>query len=362
MQTRRVLIIDDSTADQTRYRRLLAKGRAASYEVDQTTDGRSGIEHCQQFEPDCVILDYRLPDMDGLEVLNAIRADQALFDVPIVFLTGQGSEELAVDAMKAGSQDYILKDLVTTESLERAIDRAIASVTAERAERTRQGELEAFASLAAHDLRAPLRRIRQFSELIERRATDQLDERNRGYLRRIAVSAEQLSQTVEDLLIYAQSGALSPSGKVAVFDLGAVVADVLDTAQPLIDKTGARVTLGTFPEISGREGDVRLIIQNLVVNGLTYVDCAAPELSVASRPVQSGLSIDVTDNGIGIAPAMHEAIFAPLARLNPPSRYEGTGLGLAICKKLAERNGGRIDVSSTPGEGSVFSLVLPRAE
>jgi CheY-like chemotaxis protein len=118
-----VLIIDDSEDDRALYRRTLAKSRESTYEIAEAEDGETGLARLAEQSPDCVLLDYSLPGRNGVEVLKRLRAKHPF--IPVVMLTGQGSETVAVTAMQEGAQNYISKATITPEALQRAIRVAI---------------------------------------------------------------------------------------------------------------------------------------------------------------------------------------------------------------------------------------------
>jgi signal transduction histidine kinase len=126
---RRILIVDDSPEDRDLYRRVLRKDREWTYELSEAASAEEGLRRCQNDRPDCVLLDYRLPDSDGLSLLRRISDCLKDEPVPVILLTGQGSEAVAVEAMKNGAQDYLIKTAVTTETLTRAIQYAIEKVS-----------------------------------------------------------------------------------------------------------------------------------------------------------------------------------------------------------------------------------------
>src|SRR5215208_7474719 len=126
---RRVLIVDDSPEDREMYRRFLASDPGHRYELIETETGEEGVAACRTHRPDCVLLDYRLPDLDGLTFLTDLNCEVDGVGVPVIVLTGQGSESIAVEAMKNGAQDYLLKGTMTAASLLRAVENAIQKVT-----------------------------------------------------------------------------------------------------------------------------------------------------------------------------------------------------------------------------------------
>ncbi|HYA79879.1 MAG TPA: response regulator, partial [Methylocystis sp.] len=119
----RILIVDDSAEDREIFRRLILRGIAGDhdYTVEEAEGGEAGLRKCRDEPPDCVLLDYSLPDLDGLEFLAALRRENGDAAVPIVFLTGHGNEEVAVRALKEGAYDYLVKSAVTAESLRRTL-------------------------------------------------------------------------------------------------------------------------------------------------------------------------------------------------------------------------------------------------
>jgi len=144
---RRVLIVDDSPEDREVYRRFLRSDGDHAYEFAEAETGEEGLQACRTKAPDCVLLDYRLPDLDGLAFLREVGAVDGA-DIPVIVLTGQGSESVAVEAMKAGAQDYLLKNTISAPNLIRAVDNALDKAALRRDVNRRTQELsEANAEL-----------------------------------------------------------------------------------------------------------------------------------------------------------------------------------------------------------------------
>jgi|GEM_PF-2728628 len=125
----RVLIVDDNPEDRATYRRLMSADRSGEYIVTESESGEDGLRLCKNEMPDCVLLDYRLPDLSGLEFLAEMSRSEEASRVPVVMLTGHGDEMIAVEAMKGGAQDYLVKRYITGERLQTAVYNAMARGT-----------------------------------------------------------------------------------------------------------------------------------------------------------------------------------------------------------------------------------------
>ena len=218
-------------------------------------------------------------------------------------------------------------------------------------------ELEDFAFFSSHDLQEPLRKIRSFAQLLQQRTAAQLDEKSLHYLAYIEEAGARLQALVRSLLDYSRTsrGALD----IEPVDLNRLVAAVLDDLSPAIAQAHAQVSVGPLPTVVADATQLRLVLQNLLSNALKFRNGTHAEIAVEARLEANFCRIEVRDNGIGIDPKYHSTIFHSFKRLHTRDEYPGTGLGLAICNRVAERHGGSLRVESTPGRGSVFTLLLP---
>ncbi|MES3002634.1 MAG: PAS domain S-box protein [Pseudomonadota bacterium] len=220
-------------------------------------------------------------------------------------------------------------------------------------------ELERFAYVASHDLMEPLRMVGSYTQLLERRYRDRLDDDAREFIGFIVSGAQRMRSLLEDLLSYARVGRLQRKpGEVA---LDKVLDDALANLKVLIAEKGALIERGPLPVVHCERGELMQLLQNLVGNALKFQEAGrAPVVRVAAAPNETGWTFSVEDNGIGIAPEYFERIFVVFQRLHARESYSGTGIGLAICKKIVESHGGRIWVDSQPGAGTTFHFTLPR--
>lgn len=224
-------------------------------------------------------------------------------------------------------------------------------------------DLEQFAFIASHDLQTPLRNIVSFSQLLDRRYGDKLDDDAREFIAYIVDGAKRMSMMVIDLLEYARVTDKAGKTKLEAVDLNAAVRTaILDLGQTL-NSTEADVHVDELPVIRGERQRIESLLVNLIDNALKYrqTDRKA-RVSIYAEPDMDGFwRISVKDNGIGIAKEYQEKIFVIFQRLDPKKYPDGTGVGLAICRRIVERYGGRIWFESEPNQGTVFHFTLPAA-
>ncbi len=218
-------------------------------------------------------------------------------------------------------------------------------------------ELEQFAFVASHDLREPLRKLHNLSQLLERRCKDQLDDKGMQIVSFISASATRMLSLIKDLLEYSRVGNRNDPFETTACNQ--LVAEMLENLSLIIKDKQAVITCDELPTLCGDPHQLAMLFQNLICNALKFHGEAPPRVHIGVERDGANWRFCVRDNGIGIDPAHHQKIFVIFQRLQPADRYEGTGIGLAICKKIVERHGGSIWVESVPGEGAAFYFTLP---
>jgi signal transduction histidine kinase len=270
---------------------------------------------------------------------------------------GDGSPDLAhlgadVDAMRR----RILTEL-------EQLNAASADLERQALELARSNDdLEQFAYVASHDLQEPLRKVSSFCQLLQKRYGGQLDDRADEYIHYAVDGARRMQDLINDLLDFSRVGRTTES--FVDVDLSAVVDDVTGTLAPAIEDTGATITVGDLPVVTGDPRLLTAAVQNLVGNALKFRGEDPPEVRIDatlsdSSPDGHEWVISVADNGIGVDPAYHDQIFVIFKRLHGKADYAGTGIGLALAKKIAEFHGGRIWLDPAPPPGATFKLALP---
>jgi PAS domain S-box-containing protein len=219
-------------------------------------------------------------------------------------------------------------------------------------------ELEQFAYVASHDLQEPLRMVSSYTQLLEKRHADRLDGDAREFMGYIVDGAARMKQLIEDLLAYSRVGTRGKDFKP--MQLEAALSRALAALRAAIEESGAEVTHDPLPGLEADESQLTQLLQNLIGNAIKFRGAASPRVHVSCLSLEKEFEIAVRDNGIGIEPQYFERIFMVFQRLHDKGQYPGTGIGLAICKKVVDRHGGRLWVTSTPGEGSAFHFTLPK--
>lgn len=220
-------------------------------------------------------------------------------------------------------------------------------------------DLEHFATVASHDLQAPLRKVLIFSGYIQDSAGGKLTEEEQDYIARMQKAIAKMQTLIDDLLGLSR---VTRKGKPFLkTDLHTLVDEVLLDLQPLLDETEGRVEIGEMVNAAVDSTQIQSLLFNLIENALKFHRKDAPPIvKVSAYPTdENHYEIIVSDNGIGIKEEYLHKIFEIFSRLHGESEYPGTGVGLALSKKIAERHGGMIAVDSQPGIGSTFRVRLP---
>lgn len=225
-------------------------------------------------------------------------------------------------------------------------------------------ELQDFASVAAHDLQEPLRKIQSFSDRLQAKAREALNEDSRDYLDRILNSAARMQTLINDLLTYSRVTTKAQPFKLV--DLSETVSGIVSDLEIRLEQSQGRVEYASLPKLHADETQMRQLFQNLISNALKFHRPGVPPVvKLTSMEVDlphsggKGYEIRVEDNGIGFEEKYLDRIFTIFQRLHGRFEYEGTGIGLAICRKIVDRHGGLITAKSAPGQGSTFVVVLP---
>lgn len=350
----RVLVVDDNEDDRVLYRRTLHKSVLKQYEVVETSNGEEGLVLADPTRVDCVLLDYSLPGRNGVEVLKRMRAKHPF--LPVVMLTGQGNESVAVSAMQAGAQNYIVKSGLTGEAFDRAILLAIAHCAMERRIEDQRSSLEIFTRAMAHDLKEPVRTIRSFISVLL--AREPLTEDGKRYFGFVLEAAERMAALIDAVYLYTRLDSSARPVLQESCSMDAAMREAQLDLSELIRERRATITAGPLPEVNVAEQHMRQVLQNLVSNAIRHSVHPAV-ISIDAVEQAEFWLVRVADNGPGVEPAQRQKIFEPFIRQGP-NPAQGLGMGLAICKRIIESHGGQIWCEPREGGGSEFHFTLPK--
>ncbi|ACA98305.1 MULTISPECIES: ATP-binding protein [Cyanophyceae] len=374
-----ILLIEDNLAEAELLGDLLADIEMVQCDIVHFAHLEKAIACLEDQTFDVILLDLSLPDSQGLSSLPMLMGIAP--DVPIVVLTNTNDAELALEAVHQGAQDYLIKKNIAfdQETLLRSILYAIERKRNQQAlklanERLRQEmkareamqikleqsnqELEQFAYIASHDLKQPLASIYSWSQLLQVRYGNCLDEKGSSYLNAIQDSVRQMTQLIEDLLTYSRVDRVENTA--VDVDCNLIVHQVCNRLSSAIAQQSAKLTIDSLPTIQGNPLQISQIFQNLIENALKYCrEEVPPQIRISAVQNDNHWVFSCHDNGIGIEADYFEQIFYAFKRLHSQSQYSGTGIGLAVCKKIVRRYGGEIWLTSTFGEGSTFYFSFP---
>lgn len=375
-----ILIIDDNEHDQLLNRRAL---REIDCEVKFASTVDAGLALATQHAFGVVLLDFNLPDGNGLEFMARLTVANDGVMPPIIMLTGSGNEAVAVEAIKAGAYDYLIK---TTDGEHRKLLPAVVQrvmrehamrVAKQEAERQLQlaadalsrnnealrrsnEDLQHFANVAAHDLQAPLNAVEGCIQLLREECAGKLNEQGEQWMSFILDNTRRMQTLIHDLLAYARLD--SQVQPFEVVSVKKILDDVLSMLASQICSAKAEIICDDLPYLRVDRQQIYQLLMNLIQNGIKYNRQDVPQVRVSAVQEGNEWVFAVADNGIGIDPQHHARIFEIFQRLHGSGTYPGSGIGLAICHKIVSRHGGRIWVESQEGKGSVFYFTVPAAQ
>lgn len=219
-------------------------------------------------------------------------------------------------------------------------------------------ELERFAYVASHDMQEPLRMITSFLQLFRKKYQEKIDDTAEQYLHFVMDGADRMKRLITDLLEYSRIG--SNKGVAESIDINQLMKEVQEVFVNRIAECEATIVCKDLPVIMGNKTQLFQLFQNLVGNALKYIGKEKPIVIVSGQEEDNHFLFSVQDNGIGIKPMFFDKIFVLFQRLHHKHQYSGTGIGLSVCKKIVEKHGGKIWVTSEPDKGSTFYFTISK--
>jgi signal transduction histidine kinase len=363
----RVLVVDDNPD----LRAYIANLLAPTYTVVTAVDGVEALETIRVDPPDLVLSDVMMPRLDGVGLVRELRADPRTHTIPVILVSARAGEESAVEGLDVGSDDYLVKPFSARELLARVRTHLTLSrarhewaLELERTNRSLEAanaELEAFSYSVSHDLRAPLRHIVGFAELLDAQVKTGNGEKARAHARTIVEAAAKMSRLIDDLLAFSRL-ARTPLVKRRI-NLDELVHDI---RQELMGyrEVGHRHIEWRIAPLPPVDADLSLMRQafiNLMANAIKYsAGRAAAYIEIGTVDESaSEVVLFVRDNGAGFDVRYRDKLFGVFQRLHGTEEFEGTGIGLANVKRIVTRHGGRVWADSVLDQGATFYVALP---
>lgn len=349
----RVLLIEDDEDDHFLVKTLLADGPSARYHLEWAASYEQGMTLLSAGGYDVCLLDYRLGSRDGLELLQ--EAVGRGCDIPIIFLTGQGSDEIDLGALRAGAADYMSKEQLSRRNLERSIRYSMANKQRELAERAlRHSEsLAAMGralSTVAHDIKTPLVAIGGLTQMVCRHLASDSEDRKR--LTIVLKETARLEKMVEDMLEFSKPLELEKS----LENPCRLVKETLSVVQKAAEENGVllEADLRECSSVALDSARMKQALINLLMNGV-QASPGGTRVRINLHRHGRNVIFDIIDGGCGIPFEKRAEIFSPFFT----TKKNGTGLGLPIVKKIIEAHNGRMEIRDNPDRGVTFRVVLP---
>lgn len=383
-----ILLIEDNLAEARLLEEFLLDTDDNSFQLIHVQRLREGLQKLQEEQVDVILLDLTLPDSQGLGSLASVNEISPA--VPIVVLTNMNDDQMALEAVRQGAQDYLVKRQVssvdvltrslyyaierkqiqeqllqankTLEATNRLLEKEIAERENVQQELQRSNqELEQFAYIVSHDLKQPLSTVSCWAQMLQKYYHGQLDGKAQKYIKMVIDGTQEMNQLIEDLLTYSRIG--TKQQEFQLTDCEQVLMMVKARLEGAISRTKAIIISEKLPKLMVDPVQITQLFQNLIDNGIKYHRDVTPEIRISAvlndDPSKPEWLFTVRDNGIGIDAQYVKQIFGIFQRLHSQEEYSGTGIGLAVCEKIVKRHGGKIWVESEVGEGSTFYFTMP---
>ena len=379
-----ILLVDDQPANLVALEAML---QGLGQNLIKAESGREALKWLLTHEFAVILLDVKMPEMDGFETATLIRQRDKSRHTPILFLTAADkTQNQAVRGYAVGAVDYLVKPVVPefvrskvavfvelakkSELLRRQTqlllesEQAARELAETRAELVRDlehknRELESFSYAVSHDLRAPLRRIDSFSRAVLESQGEKLDESGRHYLERVREASQHMSQLVDDVLYLSRvTRAELREQEVDLSALASLILVRLQEGEPT-RKVETKVRPGVV--VTGDGQLLRIALENLLENAWKFTG-REPEARIEFGVTNAAgePTYFVRDNGAGFDMTYADRLFGPFQRLHPQGEFPGSGIGLATVQRIIHRHGGRVWAEGLLGQGATFQFTLGR--
>ena len=363
---KKILIIEDN---KSLNEELIDWFTFEGFEAWSAYNGLTGIEMASQLLPDIILCDIMMPDMNGTEVIEALRKNITTRLIPFIFMTALSGRQNIRTGMDLGADDYITKpftriELIKTVSTRLKKAENIIELTDSTArERTAQlnytnRELEAFNYSVSHDLHAPLRALNGYANMLTEDYSDLLDSEGKRMLNAIIEQSKKMGDLIDDLLSF--SRITTNEIKISVINMHDLVFDVYNDLSADQDKARIDFRISEIDSIYGDAAMIKQVWVNLISNAIKYTSkIINPVIEIGSTNTETETVFYVKDNGAGFDMEYYDKLFSVFKRLHSARQFEGNGVGLAIVQRIVQRHQGRVWAESEVNKGAAFYFALP---
>lgn len=359
----KVLIIDDEESMRDSCSLILIKD---GYLIDTAENGNEGLKKLEEWHPEFVLIDLKMPGIDGLEVLEKVKEFDSEI-IPIV-ITGYATVESAVEAMKRGAYDFLPKPFTPEELriiIKRGLERRNLIKEAESLRREKKLIEENFITMVTHQLRSPLVTIGQYFEVILGGIVGDVATKQKEMILKAKDRLEGLLELINDWLDIARLSNGQILEKRKSISIGEIVEKIVDFIRPQAEKAGISVKILPIKDsdkVLGDKESLEQVFSNLINNAIKY-NKSNGSISITIEEQKNCIATSIKDTGIGIAKEHLPMIFDQFYQVSRTGQKgKGSGLGLSIAKKIVDLHNGSIDVESKEGVGSTFTVCLPKPE
>lgn len=332
-----------------------------NYRISAVGNGKQAIDMIPDINPDLILLDIMMPDIDGFTVCEQLQKNSVSREIPIIFITAKTDKIDVVKGFEMGAVDYITKPFNGAELLARISTHLELKISRE-ALKELNATKDKFFSIIAHDLKNPLQGLLSSSEVLYKFYEAFDESKKKELIQRFYNSSQQFSALLKNLLTWS----LSQQGRIRLNPKEINIAVIIEENIELIKETAEKKNIKYSTDIKNDsiawadKNMIRTVIRNLVSNALKFTHSGG-EINIKIEHSKPYINIIVSDNGIGIPPEDIPGLFKlDTYKSNKGTLGEkGTGLGLILCKEFVEKNNGIIHVGSIPGKGSIFTVSLP---
>ena len=362
-----IIVVDDTPANLHLLTGML---KARGYKVRPVSSGKFALQTAQHDPPDLILLDIIMPEMNGYEVCECLKADEQLAGIPVIFISALNETMDKVKAFKVGGVDYVTKPFQFEEVQARVAThlelRRQKRLLQESNEQLRKLEelRDNLVHMVVHDMRTPLTAIYGFLRTLETLEGESLSEQGREFVQTALAATEDLVEMVSSLLDVSKMEAGEMKLNLTQCELLTIAREALAKVESL--EGDRQLMLSGADEPVTVMADAELIarvFQNLLGNALKFTPDDG-RVTVSIEASAAAARVLVQDTGPGIPPEYRERIFEKFGQVENPANKQrySTGLGLTFCKLAIEAHGGQVGVDSEEGSGSTFWFTLPRRE